>query len=211
MQNTASQTKHAAPSHTLLAQVSVVDGGFTLVELMATLAIFALLASIAMPSLQSYIRELETKRAVEILQPVFSEARAVSLTERVDVVLCPTQNFTDCNKRNPKGVLSFKDANQNQRHDAGESMLGAVSLKLKHGSIKFNNGTRKDYVRFYSNTGKPRGRPGNVTYCPNDGNAKYAKSLIFNKHGRARLSFDHNGDGKDDKRNRDTPVAANCA
>ena len=65
------------------------SAGFTLIELMVTVAIVAILASIALPSFQSMIRNAQTRNAAEAITNGLQKARgeAVARNANVEFVL----------------------------------------------------------------------------------------------------------------------------
>lgn len=173
--------------------------GFTLAEALVTIAIIGILASIAVPAFMDILKRYERDSITSSIREMVKEAKIIALTEHKHMVLCPTSDFKNCSKNNPTHLMSFYDHNTNQKRDNSEAIKNTLSIKMWYGKVGFNMSARRRYMRFYPDSGMPRGHYGNITYCPlNRENMSYAKSLIISKQGRARLSFDKNGDGIDE-------------
>ncbi len=70
--------------------------GFTLWELMCTLAVLGVVLSSAGPALQSYILDARRTAAVNAFVTAVQLARAESARQGRDVVLCPTEDRSSC-------------------------------------------------------------------------------------------------------------------
>lgn len=70
--------------------------GFTLIELMVTLAIVAILAMIALPSFRDTLRRSHVSAASNALLASFNYARAEAITRGQLVTLCASASATSC-------------------------------------------------------------------------------------------------------------------
>lgn len=70
--------------------------GVTLVELMATTAISAIILGAAAPSLVDSIRVNRTRSTVQQLTGLLNDARAEATKRNVPVLVCPSTNGTSC-------------------------------------------------------------------------------------------------------------------
>jgi len=71
--------------------------GFTLIEMMVTLAIMAVLALIAVPAFRNTIRRGQVTRASNTLLADISYARTEAVNRGLDVSLCPSTDGQSCN------------------------------------------------------------------------------------------------------------------
>jgi len=111
--------------------------GFTLIELMITLSIFAILMAIAVPSLRAFIVSGElTGQANDVLAAI-NLARSEAVRRGQRAIFCPvasaagvptTTACTDPGADSWQGWMVFVDANSNGAYDAGEEMVRAGTL-----------------------------------------------------------------------------------
>lgn len=71
-------------------------GGFTLIEMLVTLAVIAVLAAIALPSFTQSIRRNAVSTASNALLADLGYARAEAVTRGMDVSVCPSTDGTSC-------------------------------------------------------------------------------------------------------------------
>ncbi|WP_020207882.1 GspH/FimT family pseudopilin [Gilvimarinus chinensis] len=158
--------------------------GFTLIELMATLTITAVLLAIAVPAFERLIRDLRTESTAWAFFDATQAARsyAVKANRRVTMIANPTWN---------DGWQIFYDENHNGLLDDGEQLL--LSHSELHESIQVNgNRPLQDYISYLGTgesrwaSGKEEGafQAGTITICPDDEGPGYA--LVLSRGGRFR-------------------------
>lgn len=79
-----------------MARASKKTQGFTLIELMVTLAILAILAMVALPSFRDTIRRNEVNTASNALLAGISYARSEAIDRGQVVTMCPSTDGTTC-------------------------------------------------------------------------------------------------------------------
>ncbi|PKG57174.1 methylation site containing protein [Shewanella sp. Choline-02u-19] len=150
--------------------------GFTLVELMVTIAIAAILITIAMPSLTSMYEAMRSDSEVRKLQQTFAFARNQAISYGLDVTVCPLgTDLNTCGTKWIKGITVLYD-------NAGSN----ESLKVIN---EFNS---QDTLTFASNSivFSPDGlasTSGTMTYCPGGATSSNCKSLILAVSGRVNI------------------------
>lgn len=181
--------------------VFVKQPGFSLLELLVTIAIFSLLAAIALPSFTHSLSEHKTKRKTKDLLTLLHLARSEAITEGALMTVCPLNEANKCIKDwNNSPVSLFMDPeNKKQLSDQAHliRMLPATKqVKLTIAPV------HKSYFQFDS-LGASHGSMGNLSVC-NTGDVLYsARQIVINLSGRPRMSVDKNGDGIAERSNGD--------
>lgn len=156
--------------------------GFTLHELLITLAIIAITLSIAAPSLNKTIQNTRTKTATLALLEAIETTRSTAVFHNQNTILLAT------NKKWHEGWTLFVDRNSNGLVDTDEKVInvneGLDAVKTKASS------PMDSYVAFIG-TGEgiqltTRGfLAGNITICPQVKGEGY--KLVLSKGGRTRV------------------------
>ena len=169
--------------------------GFSLTELMVTLAAAGLLMGIAIPEFTAMVAGQRASARINAVAGAIQTARHLAITHNTVVTLCPGQGPV-CAGRNHwhEGMLIFADADSDRRVDDGE-FVGARLPKLNAGeTIVWRSFGNRSYLRFRG-TGLTDWQPGNFQYCPADKDPRFSRQLILNAQGRVRHAVDRDGDG----------------
>jgi len=111
-------------------------GGFTMIELMVTLAILAVVAGLAIPAMGTFLRSSTISSDTNSLVNALYTARSASITRAVNTVVCPSTNLgtasAGCTNNTEwvQGFLVFADENGNGQRDiggTGEDVLLEIS------------------------------------------------------------------------------------
>lgn len=164
--------------------------GFTLVELLISLAVMAVLMTFAVPSFHSLMDSSKLTAASNALLSSMHLARSEAIKRGARVVLCKTANGFVCAERGgwEQGWIVFHDANNNGERDGNEVVIQriqplAASLRLT------GNSTVAKYVSFVSTGGtKQVGggfQAGTLTVC--NESAGEARKIVLNAVGRPRV------------------------
>ncbi|WP_201528011.1 GspH/FimT family pseudopilin [Psychrobacter frigidicola] len=157
--------------------------GFTLVELIVTVTVMAIIVAIAAPSILTQLANMEAKRIRYGLINTLALAKAESFIQRQDVLVCLSDANGHCDKDSDKALLLFIDKNDNQHFDAGiDELLEKQPLNPKYGKLHLRAGGR-NYVRFAGDSGRPRGFFGHIKYCPISTYSHAMYQISFNQAG----------------------------
>lgn len=173
--------------------------GLTLLELLIAVSIAAILATVAVPSMQSLIADARLSSAVSIHSSLLTFARSTAVDRNEKVTLCPTADSIQCGQANTwnSGVMAFTDRNGNSRRDQGESLLKYQPLKsglriFSGASPDATGRSRKRIV--FSPSGSAAGSTISIKFCADHWKGT-GLVLVVQNSGRIRLS-DRDGSGK---------------
>ncbi len=158
------------------------ESGFTLLELMVTVAIAGIVMAFAVPSMESFIKNERLTTQINTLVGHLAYARSESVTRRQQVILCASSNMTSCQGTNwAAGWILFIDADNNSSFTAGEQILRVKQL-LK-GSNTLVSSTGSNII--YDNRGFSPNSNGTFSLCDDRG-AAFMKSISISNTGRVR-------------------------
>ncbi len=102
--------------------------GFTLLELMVTVAVAAILLALALPSFQQTLRSNRVATSTNALLGALALARSEAIRTTHTSSLCASSSGTACGGTWTDGFLVWTDSNANGVLNAGET------VKFSHGS-----------------------------------------------------------------------------
>jgi type IV fimbrial biogenesis protein FimT len=178
--------------------------GFTLIELMVTIAVAAIILTQAVPGFTALVQNNRLISQKNEFISALNLARSESLKRGVRVTVCASSDHATCNTTHwEKGWIIFSDRNANVALDAGtgaclatEDCLIRVSTGLNEGNtlVAKKAGALADtgYIQF-----TPRGAvdaAATFTFCDKRGD-EYARATNINTLGRAISASDSGADG----------------
>lgn len=173
--------------------------GLSLLELIVTLLVAAMLLHLATPGFTTLYRREQATAALNHLIGAVNFARASAITQNRGVVLCPSDSRLErggCARRDAwhLGALVFADGNRNGELDAGEAVLRRVPGWQDAARVRWRSFRNRSYLRF-TGRGVTDWQNGSFTWCPANGAAEEAVQVVLNAAGRARTARDRDGDG----------------
>ena len=156
---------------------------FTLVELMVVLALVAIIASLAAPSLAQMHGKQQLGSFQDDLLHLIVQARQHALVNRSRVTLCALDSQDRCISLKTGVLTSFVDANGNRALDPGELRLRTLAIPA-HMNVDWV-GMKPIHSLHFSAQGNTFLSSGSFTLCHQAGLGRYGK-LTINPQGRVR-------------------------
>lgn len=159
--------------------------GFTLVELMVTLAVAAIVITAGVPSFTTMLKNNRMAMTVnEFLSNVYY-ARSEAIKRGRPVTLCARASDTACSTTNTwqNGYLIFVDLDSDSVLDTGEDQLRIVGALDSSFSVTPN--TFSNFIRFDSSA-LPNSN-GNIKFCDDRG-TNYGRVVLISATGKAGSS-----------------------
>ena len=168
--------------------------GFTAGELVVTVSVVAILATIAAPSYTALIRTARLTTQIGEFNAALNLARSEAVKRGFPVTLCPSTTLTSCGASGTqweRGWIAFVDNNNNQTVDVGDVVLRASPALTTGYTLRATSGTTlPSYV-----TINPKGQisaTGQFVLCQ-VGQINPARAILLSTVGRISLADDHNG------------------
>jgi type IV fimbrial biogenesis protein FimT len=163
--------------------------GVTLIELMITVSIVAIILAFVGPSIQSILIKNRIVAEINEISSLIQYARHHAIDEQAQVVVCPSADYSECSEDWNDPKIVFIDDDDNNIRGAGEELL--VSIAATSETTLMTNTT--DTIKF-SGTGEAN-QSTEILLCHKDGEAKYARSLSVTLQGRVKMSTDSDKNG----------------
>ncbi|OMH34034.1 GspH/FimT family pseudopilin [Motiliproteus sp. MSK22-1] len=183
------------------------ERGFTLVELMVTVIVVAVLAGIVAPSYEQFVKDNRLSSQINSLIGSLHFARSEATLRRSIVTMCASTDTSSCNTVNwEQGWIVFTDASNNGNAVVdGTDELLRFQEKLDGGNILRTSGFSfaTDGQLSFAPTGFMRtgttssATAGTFTLCDDRGSEE-ARGVILTIAGASRLAVDENGNGRRD-------------
>lgn len=165
---------------------------FTLIELIITLTIIAILANISLPSFNGLVDKTKISAEVNALNGMLRSTRSLAISQLKKVTICPSQNGTECSKEWSDGYMAFIDLNGDRQLNQNDQLVQEHKIESKRIRLRWRSFGARNSLQWHQ-TGITNHQNGSFEYCYID-KPKLARGLFITKAGRIRLSKDTNGD-----------------
>ena len=167
--------------------------GVTLIELMVAVIIMGILASIAVPSFNTFLKNSRLTTQINYLVTAINLTRSEAIKRNSSVTVCKSNTGNTCAGNWTDGWIVFADENSDGAVDGGEAVIRV------YGALKGGNTLNFGKNRItYSAEGIAIGFNSTFILCDDrddSTDASHAKGIVTSNTGRARLAIDSDGDG----------------
>lgn len=159
--------------------------GFTLTELLITLAIAGILAMIGVPAMGSLLAHTQGANAEASIAGSLRHARTTAVMRNTRVLMCPSGDGNHCHAGDDwqRGWIIAWDADHDGQPDADKAII-ARQAAMPHGTRVITS-TGREKVVFHPN-GSAAGSNARFTIC--HARERGGKSVVISNTGRVRLT-----------------------
>lgn len=153
--------------------------GFTLLEMLISLGLIAVLALLAMPYFHDFFSKETAQTEVAQLVRTVTLARQQALLANEKMTLCPYQVSFECGKNWSEGLLLLNEAKEVITY-LSFAQQATIHLNTFPAGYEY-------HLSFFAD-GNTHAQNGSFYYCPKE--IKYAKRIVFNQAGRVYVTDD---------------------
>ncbi|MEY8215432.1 MAG: GspH/FimT family pseudopilin [Colwellia sp.] len=200
----------------LSVQWRKIQQGFTIIELMITIAILGIMTAISMPSLNEFLVGMRVDNEINQLQRMVLTARNAAVNLGQNVTLCPLNQNNNCTNNWSGELTVFVDLNQDNIFNPNDvaavaaapgvpavsAVTAEILIKIKKAikAVDTLNYAAVTLITFTPTGLLSNGLDGTFSYCPN-GYTNLNRAIVISPSGRTYQSTDADNDGEDEDRN----------
>ncbi|MDX1817846.1 MAG: GspH/FimT family pseudopilin [Marinobacter sp.] len=168
------------------------EAGFTLLELIITLAILTILSTFVTQGWSRWVNQSRQRALLEDYHAIFAYARWTAASTRSLVTLCPLSDQNRCVDDWTRPVSVFTDRNNDKKPD-NDRILRTLAPDFGTFSLRSRTAGR-GYFQF-NEKGMTHGAMGSLVLCPKDATTGTMTYMPVNLAGRFRVQYDRDADG----------------
>jgi len=153
--------------------------GYTLLELMVTMVIAAILLGVAVPNFISFVKNNRILAETNGLMTVIKTARSEAMTRRVNITICRSSDNVNCDGSGDN-YIGFSDSGTANKVDGTDVIIVRTTINSDDLNVNYSGGSS---IRFNSR-GRAVGSSGTLTVCDDRGN-DYARGITIEPIGRS--------------------------
>ena len=156
--------------------------GFTLIEVIVTLAVASILILVAIPNFAKTYDFFRADSNVSKVKSFLMTARNQAISYGVRITVCPLEG-SQCGTDWSAGMSMFVDSGSSNTLDGDDQVLQIIQAFDESDTVQYS----RTAIRFLP-TGLASGTNGTFKYCPSSKDSKESVGLVVNNDGRIRDS-----------------------
>lgn len=161
--------------------------GFSLIELMITLLIIAVVVAFVVPDNKIFLFGAEDKVSSLQIMRAISLARSEAQLRGQVVTLCKSVDRVTCSGQWQDGFIAFVDEREDGVVANKENVVAVFNRVSRDGVLHWRSSLNRDYLQILP-SGLTRGENGTFWFCPSKSNLS-AWAVVVNQLGRARVVY----------------------
>jgi type IV fimbrial biogenesis protein FimT len=169
--------------------------GLTLVELISVLVITTLVTSMAIPSMVRIHTRSKATSGVNWIIGAVNFTRHAAINLRITTTICPSSGKElKCGGEWHDGVILFTDHNSDAILNGKDFLVERIRRESFDGTLKWRAFRNRKYLQM-TPSGYTNYQNGNFVYCPKNRDLHFARQIVINVQGRARVLHSRNDAG----------------
>lgn len=165
--------------------------GFTLVDMLMTIAILWILIGIAVPSFTDWVRKNRLQTLQDTIYFTLQTARTMSVTGQKNIHVCGSNDGETCEKIWNNYLLVFDDTNDDHEPNPEELLL-AKTIQI-NGTFRTRAAFGRPYTEFtYLGSAV---FTGSIIVCHESNDPRDFRRVTWNRAGRTYIGRDRDEDG----------------
>lgn len=168
--------------------------GYSLIELIAVLAIMVITFGLAAPPLSAMVERNKAATGINWIVRAINITRISAVDHGSLTTLCPTRDDRSCGGKWHRRIMIFTDRNNDKKVGANEKLIAVMNFPHEGSTLKWRAFRNRQYLQMTSG-GFTNYQNGNFVYCSRDQDLRFARQIVLNLQGRVKQSYDRNNDG----------------
>lgn len=174
--------------------------GFTLVELLVTIAIVAIIGVIALPNMNLFLVKMRVDNEVNEIQRLILTARNTAINSGQNTTLCALKASNSCGSDWGGEISVFMNGSNDINQNSGFNAASDKIIKVKEAVNNDDTLTFNHSRLIFSPTGRLiSNNSGTIKYCPKN-YPNESRGVEISASGRSYMSADIDNDQKEENR-----------
>ncbi len=168
-----------------------VQSGLTLFDILISVSIVAVTASMSAPAMSDFLAKMRSSSASSLIHRQLAVARNLAVSRSQNISICGLDSDGACTREGFREMAIFQDRNRNDAIDDDEPIFSRITISRSHYSV-LRASWRRPYIEF-THEGFAK-QAGSFYYCEPH-YRHHARRVTVSMAGRTYTGRDTNGDG----------------